>query len=123
MRLILKSRRGIAALFLLLFVAYYSNVTLFEHTHKDLIDGVESHDNAVGIVGLALLADCSCKVDSSFSQLGIEACDEHILSRYEKRRELWIVVIPTPPLAVEVAVFHRLVCIETSTDGINPHFM
>ena len=38
MRPILKSRRGIAALFLLLFVAYYSNVTLFEHTH--IINGV-----------------------------------------------------------------------------------
>ena len=34
----LRVRKAIAALFLLLFVAYYSNATLFEHTH--IINGV-----------------------------------------------------------------------------------
>jgi len=59
-------------------------VTLLEHAHHDLVDGVETTHDAVGLLGLALLADGAGDVDAHLAQLVVKAAHKLVLAQNEE---------------------------------------
>ena len=97
-------------------------VALFEHAHEYLVDGVETADDAVGVLWFASLAEDTRHDDARLAQLSTEAVHEQILAADEQRRERRVVVVPAPSFAEAVAVLHGQVGIDIAADGVHAHF-
>ena len=98
-------------------------VALLEHTHKDLIDGVETVHDAVGILWLTPHADGAREREARASQGFEKLIHEYILPLKDERREHGVVIVPAPAFTQEIRVFHRAVGIEIAPYRVNTHLV
>ena len=99
-------------------------VAFLHHLVKDLIHRMEAgtHRECTGRTTL----DRSSKariINARIFQLGQESVHEIILSTKYQRRKHRVVIIPAPPLAKQVGIFHRPVGIDVSLYAIHPHVL
>ena len=97
-------------------------VALLEHAHQYLVDRVEAACYAVGIIGLACLAQSGFHHDARLVQFVDKPLYEHVATADEQRREYRVVVVPAPSVAQCVGTLHGLVGVYVATYCVHSHF-